>query len=263
MRRRKSFTLIELLIVVAIIAILAGMLLPALNKAKETARSIACVNNLRQLGMFWHEYSSNFNDYLLPSVSHYQEPAQKLRWHEKMVHAGSGLGMPGVKEPSSSNWADQLPHITKANIRNAPAKFFTCPSSLNHPLVARNGYIVALKGPFILGYGYNMGIDPVSLLGMRADQNALTTKDFWDKRIAKLSQAKNCGPASIPVMGDNWKASAVLNSVTTQQIVFLDNGVLSVQYFKAHSGGANMLWGDGHIGVNNKQDLNLTPWYRD
>ena len=86
-----SFTLIEMLIVVAIIAILAGMLLPALNQAKRTAQRVVCINNFKQLNLIDLHYAGNYGDYGMPYQMYgmYNGKKDASNWHEILIK-GSG-----------------------------------------------------------------------------------------------------------------------------------------------------------------------------
>ncbi|OQA80137.1 MAG: hypothetical protein BWY31_04088 [Lentisphaerae bacterium ADurb.Bin242] len=78
--KRRFFTLVELLVVVAIIAILAGMLLPALNKARQTAQSVSCLGKLKTLGLTTTLYVDTYNGWMLNAINYYNYGTQ-LNWY--------------------------------------------------------------------------------------------------------------------------------------------------------------------------------------
>jgi prepilin-type processing-associated H-X9-DG protein/prepilin-type N-terminal cleavage/methylation domain-containing protein len=85
---KNKFTLVELLIVIAIIAILASMLLPALKNARMKAHEIRCISNLKQCGSSVMLYSTDFNGYCVPAISEensFSWTTLRVRWFQALV----------------------------------------------------------------------------------------------------------------------------------------------------------------------------------
>ncbi len=113
-----EFTLIEMLVVVAIIGILASMLMPTLQQSLESARSVMCTNNLKQISLISTQYSEAYNGYLPPNV----RSAGAVYWADNL-YALYANKTPGNKIVfRTGDWSS-----TNASVPRSP---FDCPTSV-------------------------------------------------------------------------------------------------------------------------------------
>ena len=195
-RRTKGFTLVELLVVIGIIALLIGILLPVLIRAREAANSAACLSNLRQIGQALRIYGNDNGDQIMPAFT--------------ALNTNPPCSTVGLYDPNNNNvspyayWTNALaPYMNKSAQVSAPVStsrlspVFRCPSQWD-PLSP-------------LGYSANFCI-------MRDLYNAPDQQDFLHGGTAGASLGFSFSILS-------WTKAAQFGKVGPEQILVYDGAV--------------------------------------
>ena len=119
---RKAFTLIELLVVIAIISILLGLLLPAVQKVRESANRIKCQNNLKQMGLACHQYHDTHKSFPSGYLASAPYPETTPGW------GWAAFLLPYIEQENLYRQIDFRQPVEKSSAIQTPLPIFQCPS---------------------------------------------------------------------------------------------------------------------------------------
>jgi len=244
-RSRTGFTLIELLVVIAIIAILAAMLLPALSSAKERAKRISCLSNLKQQGTALFVYVGDYND-KIPKPAYTGLTSSLGPWATYLLYANEGTA--GASAANALDATNEQVFYTTGLIKDGHVFYCTSAASETDPAFQFTSY----SSPTVQWPAYYQSSGATLVSGAPYVRNSYS---YYPQG--------NAATVASPTL--NWYAPAVKSS----QLVAMRSIMSDTLYAYAtipHRGGKtanalNLVWGDGHASTSNaKAALDPSLW---